>query len=369
MLPVKKIMISFIAIITLVFSYNTKDPSNSFDVLFVYTAGAKQRAGGKTAIENKIKDSVNYINASFQNSGMAQRVHAVHIEEISYTPDYNGLNDSNKFVNAINHLKGKNDGYMDNVHQLRDKYSADFVQLVVANQAYGGLGYTMQYSAFHGFEISAFSVVKQHNMKYSSVHELGHNMGINHQTGPGTYSYSNGFTDNAYRTIHGDANGYSSLINYWSSPNLYYNGHRLGDASHDAKRTILENAPILANFRSRTAKVLPFVTRFYQSILGRTGDTAGVDYWTSSLVNNTRTGADIARGFIFSQEFMNKNTDDVTFLTILYRAFFNRNPDSGGLNYWLYRLEQGLSRYSALNGFLYSQEFKNLTAIYNIKPY
>ena len=110
----------------------------------------------------------------------------------------------------------------------------------------------------------------------------------------------------------------------------------------------------------------PFVERFYNKILLRQGEEAGINYWVDALSSNSLSAADLARSFIESDEFKNQNTDNTEFLEILYQAFFNRNSDSAGLNYWLDQFEKGTSRFSILNGFLYSQEFNTLAQSYNI---
>ncbi len=79
--------------------------------------------------------------------------------------------------------------------------------------------------------------------------------------------------------------------------------------------------------KHRREYVEAFVTRFYQLCLDRNPDAAGLDGLTDNLLNQIQTGADVANGFIYSQEFINKNTADDEYLTILYKAFFNREPD------------------------------------------
>jgi len=116
------------------------------------------------------------------------------------------------------------------------------------------------------------------------------------------------------------------------------------------------------------AQVQGFVERFYQTVLDRHSDTDGLNYWTNSLLNGERAGADIARGFIFSQEFTNRDTSDQDYLYILYRAFFNREPDNDGYFYWLDNIRNGVSREEVLYGFLYSTEFYNLCQEYGISP-
>ena len=73
-----------------------------------------------------------------------------------------------------------------------------------------------------------------------------------------------------------------------------------------------------------------FVTRFYQQCLEREPDKAGLDGWVNGLKTCSKTGADVANGFIFSPEFINRSTTNEEFVTILYRAFFDREPDPGG---------------------------------------
>lgn len=116
-------------------------------------------------------------------------------------------------------------------------------------------------------------------------------------------------------------------------------------------------------------QVQAFVTRFYVQTLNRQPDQGGLDEWVSRLLNGSRTGADVAEGFVFSDEFLGQNHNNETYLTILYRAFFDREPDSWGYGIWLGKLNSGTSRKQVLDGFLKSQEFAQLCAIYGITPY
>jgi hypothetical protein len=116
------------------------------------------------------------------------------------------------------------------------------------------------------------------------------------------------------------------------------------------------------------SQIEKFVRRFYSKVLGREADTAGLIYWIDELSTAVRAGSDVARGFIFSQEFTNMNTSDSEFVTILYEAFFNRAPDAGGFSNWMQHLADGSSREEVLDGFLYSAEFGNLCKSYGILP-
>jgi len=113
-------------------------------------------------------------------------------------------------------------------------------------------------------------------------------------------------------------------------------------------------------------QVEQFVERFYSTVLERSSDSEGLNYWTEELISSRRAGADIARGFIFSSEFITRDINNNEFVNILYRAFFNREADSEGFETWIGQLNSGISRYDILNGFLYSLEFDNLCREYGI---
>jgi len=110
-----------------------------------------------------------------------------------------------------------------------------------------------------------------------------------------------------------------------------------------------------------------FVTRFYRQCLDREPDQAGLDYWTNKLKTGSLAGCNLARNFILSQEFINKNLSNSDFAKVLYRSFFDREPDSGGYQYWLNYLNDGQTRESTLANFIGSEEFKNLCSKYDIK--
>ncbi|MDX1764441.1 MAG: DUF4214 domain-containing protein, partial [bacterium] len=117
-----------------------------------------------------------------------------------------------------------------------------------------------------------------------------------------------------------------------------------------------------------TCNVQFFVTRFYEQCLNRGPDPEGLAYWANSLLDGSLTGADVAWGFVFSQEFTDLNTTDEEYLNVLYRAFFDREPDSGGVAHWLAQLANGASREDVLDGFIHAQEFYNLSFTYGISP-
>ena len=110
-----------------------------------------------------------------------------------------------------------------------------------------------------------------------------------------------------------------------------------------------------------------FVRRLYATVLGREADKTGLDSWKSGLINQKTTGAEVAHGFIFSPECLNKNLSDSDFVDLLYKSLFGRNADSTGKTTWLQLLNEGNSREYIFAGFVNSAEFANLCSLYGIK--
>jgi hypothetical protein len=121
--------------------------------------------------------------------------------------------------------------------------------------------------------------------------------------------------------------------------------------------------------KSRREAVEAFVTRFYLLCLDRGPDPGGLSEWIKDLRDGTKTGADVAWGFVFSSEFINKNTSNSEYLQILYEAFFDRDPDPAGWDMWLGELDAGRDRGAVLDGFIYSTEFSNLCSEYGIQAF
>ncbi len=100
-----------------------------------------------------------------------------------------------------------------------------------------------------------------------------------------------------------------------------------------------------------------FVYRLYKNCLGRNPDTAGLENWCKNLKNGL-TGTKIAHGFLFSSEYLGKNTSNAAFVDMLYRTILGRTGDKTGISNWVTKLNQGSSRELVANGFLFSNEFK-----------
>ena len=109
-----------------------------------------------------------------------------------------------------------------------------------------------------------------------------------------------------------------------------------------------------------------FIDRLYQNILGRNADAAGKADWMNQIMTKGKTGADIAKGFLYSQEFLNKDMSNGEFLEILYKVFFDRASDEGGKAHWLRLMSGGMSKQDVIMGFINSTEWANVCLTYGI---
>ena len=112
---------------------------------------------------------------------------------------------------------------------------------------------------------------------------------------------------------------------------------------------------------------IKFATRLYTYCFNREPDATGLNFWALRLTNLDCTGAEAARDFFFSQEYLNMNTTNEQYLTSLYRAFMGREPDADGYAFWMAHLTTDMDRMAVLRGFAQSQEFTNICNQYGIE--
>jgi hypothetical protein len=118
------------------------------------------------------------------------------------------------------------------------------------------------------------------------------------------------------------------------------------------------------------------VSHYYRSILRRAPDSGGKAFWQSEAARVANLGVNVNEvwfalsiTFYTSPEYLAFNRDNTGFVTDLYNTFFNRAPDSGGLNFWVGNLDSGMPREVALAEFMFSGEFANFTtAIFGNTP-
>ena len=112
--------------------------------------------------------------------------------------------------------------------------------------------------------------------------------------------------------------------------------------------------------------MVSFVERLYIVCLGRKYDEKGLNDWVEQLESQTKSAAEVAQGFFFSDEFKEKKYSDQEYLNILYQTMFDRDGDKAGMEDWLGQLENGVSRLYVYRGFAESKEFTQLCDKYNV---
>lgn len=158
-------------------------------------------------------------------------------------------------------------------------------------------------------------------------------------------------------------NGFSHSAEFDNLCKVY--GIKLGDTISIPQYGTVPNGACTAC--GKEDGITAFVTRLYNICFARTPDEGGLNDWTTKLREHTKSGKEVAFGFIFSEEFTNKGLNDEDYVEYLYNAFFDRSSDTDGKNDWLSRMHtQGYTREDVFNGFVGSAEFDNLCKQYGI---
>ena len=115
-----------------------------------------------------------------------------------------------------------------------------------------------------------------------------------------------------------------------------------------------------------TDKIVDFVLRLYITCLDRFPDEDGWFDWSYKLAMGETNGAEVAWGFVNSEELRNKNLSDEEYIEILYVALMDRTADPSGMAGWKDALASGFSRKYVFRGFAESNEFTSICKDYGI---
>lgn len=245
------------------------DDGSVLDIMVVWTnlaecansglsAGCTHDATTESNIRGRIALAIAETNTAYTGSGVTTKLRLVH----AYREDNYVEASADAFSAALNAITGKSDGVMDDVHAKRDKYGADIVALIIHDSQYCGVAW-LGPSEDRMFSITAWNCATGY---YSFAHEIGHNMGCNHDKGTtnacsGTNSQY-GYRDPnaefrsimAYTCASGQCDnnkgGGCTRVQMFSNPNINYNNKPIGSALHDNAGRINSVKATIAGYRN-----------------------------------------------------------------------------------------------------------------------
>lgn len=226
---------------------STVDSGDRIDVLVVYTTATKNFLGGDAQAQTFSQQAIDATNTAYLNSKIRQRVRMVHAQEYLYTETSSASTD-------LSNLRNNPE-----IQALRNTHNADLVAMIGELQGVCGIGYLMGSNQQSGSPANGYSATARNCAvgNLSFAHELGHNMGSQHnpENGSGaTYPFGYGhYVNGVFRTVmsYSDPcpNGCTRRP-YFSNPEIFLSGFPTGiDNARDNARLINLTADVIANYR------------------------------------------------------------------------------------------------------------------------
>ena len=237
-------------------------------VLFLYTDSAMnliKKESLYTWMSDKDKVRLlafNYINKgneSFSNSKVNAHLEIAYIGHTTFNES------SHTWSNVLKYFYKNGDGYMDEVHTLRNKYKADVCVLLVNKTDYCGEAKEIKADAS-----TAFCLIWPSddfcNWRFSAIHEIGHLIGCRHNRSADNsnspykyghgYMYCNETTSSAswctIMSYESTCSANSKRILYWSNPDTTYNGIATGTTTYENNARVWnERAGTVSAFRTK----------------------------------------------------------------------------------------------------------------------
>ncbi|HJU32349.1 MAG TPA: M12 family metallo-peptidase [Hyphomicrobiaceae bacterium] len=217
----------------------------TIDVIVAYTAKA---ASNYSDVKRELIDlAIEEGNNSFRMSNLGNiKLRLVHAYETSYV-------EQGAHFDHVWRFADKGDGYMDEIHGLRDRYKADVAVLVVDDPQGCGLATRVYAEADEAFAVVHHECAAT---TYSLAHEVGHLIGARHDLSLDTvmtpFPFGHGYVNGTkWRDImsYKESCGGCPRLPVWSSPLVKVRGEVAGTPDLDNARVIGEQAGRVAAFR------------------------------------------------------------------------------------------------------------------------
>jgi hypothetical protein len=339
------------------------------DVLVGYTPAALTLAGGTSAMNSEIALAISTTNTAYADSGVTGRVRLAGSTALSENLTLNNT--------SLDRLTNPSDGHSDQVHALRNSTGADLVSVLTKDSSSCGLAWLLDglssapAQSPYGFSLVDLSCASSN---YSFPHELGHNMGLDHdryvEPNPTLFPYAVGYvnTTNRWRTIMAYNNQCADLgftctrLGRFSNPDQTYLGAPLGRPSNgsspaDNRKALNNTQGFVASWRAKPAPFTSwskFVAQQYRDFVGRSPSSTE----SASGANALNTGTTTPQAYIDSL-LVGPFGSAYAPVTRLYFAYFLRSPDIGGLDYWVSKYRSGTKLTAISSNFAASSEFTN----------
>ncbi len=242
-------------------------------VLIVYTPAEQARQGGAAGMTALIDLLIQSANQAFEDSGISPRLVLAHSAMVDYIGQTTRTD--------LGRLRAPDDGYMDEVHGLRNQYAADLVHLLTIAAVGAGGTASRPSSETLSAESLGFAVTANGSER-TFTHETGHNFGLRHDRyvnspNGAIYPYAFGYINkSAYEPGAPDTARWRTIMAYpnrcasagfhctrllrFSNPDQTYQGDPLGvpaddpttgpDGPADGRLAINTIAPWVGSFRS-----------------------------------------------------------------------------------------------------------------------
>jgi hypothetical protein len=216
------------------------------DVIMAYTPKA---ARNYTDIRREVAElSIEQANESFRRSNLGNiKLRLVHAYQTDYV-------EQGEYFDHVWRFADAGDGYMEEIHALREQYRADVAVLIMDDPSACGLATRVFADANEAFAVVHHECAAA---TYSVAHEIGHLIGARHDLNFDTtkwpFPYGHGYyNDSMWRDIMSlrESCGGCVRLPIWSSPNVMVDGEPAGTSDcQDNARVIAEQAARVAAFR------------------------------------------------------------------------------------------------------------------------